>query len=81
MRRCGNLCAAASCALRAKSSAQRTVGSTKKVGLLKEVTYLWRDNRSSVTRGRSEREYFCDTHMNYIRGQVQGLTDLFKKND
>ena len=55
--------------------------STKKLGMLDEVTYIWRDNKNSVTRGRPVKEYFMDTHMNYMGGQIQALKDLFRIND
>lgn len=55
--------------------------STKKLGMLDEVTYLWKDNKNSITRERNVKEYFIDTHMNYMGGQIQALKDLFKIND
>ena len=55
--------------------------SSKNLGMISEVTYIWRDNKSSITRNRSRKEYFIDTHMNYIRGQIEALKELFRIND
>lgn len=52
--------------------------STQKRGEISEVTYLWRFNENSLTRQRKSKEYFCDTYMNYITSQVEGLKMLAK---
>lgn len=52
--------------------------STQKRGEISEVTYLWRFNENSLTRQRNSKEYFCDTYMNYITSQVEGLKMLAK---
>lgn len=54
--------------------------STQMRGMMNEVTYIWRDNNNSLTRGRSQKEYFLDTYMNYIGGQVEALKFLYKIN-
>lgn len=55
--------------------------STENRGLIDEVLYLWRDNKNSITRNRSLKEYFCNTYFNYIHGQVEALKKLFEIND
>ena len=42
--------------------------STTKLGLMAEPTYIWRDNKNSITRKFDQKQYFIDTHMNYIHG-------------
>jgi len=42
--------------------------STTKLGLMAEPTYIWRDNKNSITRKLNQKQYFMDTHMNYIHG-------------
>ena len=54
--------------------------STQKRGMMNEVTYIWRDNEHSLTRGRSQKDYFLETYMNYIGGQVEALKFLYKIN-
>ena len=55
--------------------------STDNRGLIKEVVYLWRDNKNSITRSLPDKEYFIKTHNNYIRGQVQALIKLHEINE
>ena len=55
--------------------------STSNKGLIDEVLYLWRDNKESITRNRNIKDYFCDTYVNYIHGQVEALKKLFQIND
>lgn len=55
--------------------------STTKLGLMSEPTYIWRDNKSSITRKLDEKQYFINTHMSYIHGQIEALKYLFKIND
>jgi len=54
--------------------------STKQRGELAEVTYLWRFNDDSLTRSKSTKQYFINTHMNYIVSQVEGLKTLASIN-
>ena len=55
--------------------------STTKLGLMVEPTYIWRDNKSSITRKLDKKQYFINTHINYIHGQVEALKYLFEIND
>ena len=54
--------------------------STDNKGLIGEVVYLWRDNKNSITRSLSDKDYFIKTHNNYIRGQVEALKKLYEIN-
>ena len=54
--------------------------STELRGEIKEITYLWRDNKQSITRSQDPIKYFCDTYKNYIRSQVEGLKELYRIN-
>ena len=55
--------------------------STTKLGLMSEPTYIWRDNKESITRKLGQEQYFINTHMNYIHGQIEALKYLFEIND
>lgn len=55
--------------------------SAEKRGELEEITYIWRYNKQSITRACPEKEYFINTHMNYIISQVEGLKKLHQIND
>lgn len=55
--------------------------STTKRGLMSEPTYIWRDNKNSITRKLDQKQYFINTHMSYIHGQIEALKYLFKIND
>lgn len=46
---------------------------TEARGELEEITYLWRNNKSSITRSKDELTYFRDTYRYYIVSQVEGL--------
>ena len=50
----------------------------EKRGELSEVTYIWRYNDNSITHAQGSKEYFCDTYMNYIISQVEGLKELYR---
>lgn len=50
-------------------------------GILDEITYIWRDNKNSITRSVDSVEYFKKRHMDYIRGQVEALKAIFEKAD
>ena len=54
--------------------------STELRGEIKEITYLWRDNKQSITRSQDPTKYFCDTYKNYIKSQVEGLKELYRIN-
>jgi hypothetical protein len=54
---------------------------TEKRGILDEITYIWRDNKNSITRSKDKITYFKDTYLNYIRGQVEALKIIFNKID
>lgn len=54
--------------------------STKNKGLVDEILYLWRDNKNSVTRNLSQKEYFSKNYINYIRSQVEALKKIFEIN-
>ena len=55
--------------------------STENKGIAGEVVYLWRDNKSSITRRQNMKDYFIATYNNYIYGQVEALKKLFEIND
>ena len=53
------------------------VNSTKKKFMVKELTYLWRDNKNSVTRlGRETEEFFKKSWIQYIDGQIAGIKKI-----
>lgn len=54
--------------------------STKNRGFVEEITYLWRDNKNSITRSKSSAQYFIETHHYYIRSQVEAFKFLFDHN-
>lgn len=54
---------------------------TKNLGMINEVTYIWRNNKSSITRIDSTRDYYVRTYMNYIGGQVKALHKIFEINE
>ena len=51
---------------------------TKNRGYVDEITYIWRDNKSSITRNRSPQQYFIDTNHMYIESQVKALSFIFE---
>ena len=53
---------------------------TDRVGIIDEFTYIWRDNKNSLTRKLAVPEYFKGTYMNYIRGQVAGMKKIANTN-
>lgn len=55
--------------------------STQKLGMMNEVTYLWRANPNSITRQEKFKQYFEKTHMNYILGQVEAMKYLMIINE
>lgn len=42
-------------------------GTTNK-DYIDEITYIWRDNLSSITRKEDKKTYFINHHMDYIHG-------------
>ena len=54
--------------------------STDNRGEIAEYTYIWRDNKNSLTRAQSNPEYFKDNYMNYITSQVRALQRLLEIN-
>ena len=55
--------------------------STENRGEIAEYTYIWRDNKNSLTRTQSNSEYFKDNYMNYITSQVRALQRLMEINE
>ena len=51
---------------------------TKKKYKIKEVTYLWRDNKNSITRGDDREEFFKRTWKTYITSQVEALLKIIE---
>lgn len=51
---------------------------TKKKFYVKEDTYLWRDNKNSITRSEEDQEFFKKDYINYIWTQKHGLLDIVK---
>ena len=49
---------------------------TKNKIKIQEVTYLWRENKKSLTRSISEVDFFKRSWEDYIVSQVQGLIDI-----
>lgn len=54
------------------------LNSTAKKYKLEEVTYLWRDNKNSLTRSVSEIEFFKKSCTQYLLSQIKGLEKLDK---
>ena len=54
--------------------------STNNRGMIEEVLYIWRNNKNSITRKESMKDYFSNSYMNYIRSQVEALKRLFEIN-
>lgn len=49
---------------------------TKKRGFLNEVTYLWRNNKSSITRSESDLDFFKKYGTQYGLAQLYGLQKI-----
>ena len=45
---------------------------------LEEVTYLWRDNKNSITRDGGKEEFFKRTWKTYIASQVEALPQIIR---
>lgn len=41
---------------------------TKNKDYVDEITYIWKDNLSSITRREDKKTYFINHHMDYIHG-------------
>lgn len=54
---------------------------TEKRGITDEVLYLWRENPSSITRSKPQKEYMQEMYNNYITGQVMAMKYLHKLKD
>lgn len=57
------------------------VNSTKSKFRIKEVTYLWRDNPNSLTRGKESGNFFEKSWEQYILGQARGLLEIERITD
>ena len=53
---------------------------TEKRGFVDETTYIWRDNKKSITRRLSPMDYFIQYHHYYIRSQTEALKFIFDHN-
>ena len=51
---------------------------TRKKFYVKEDTYLWRDNKNSITRSEEDQEFFKKDYINYVWTQKHGLMDIVK---
>ena len=51
---------------------------TKNKIKLKEVTYIWRDNKNSLTRAKGSEEFFLRTWKTYITSQVEALLKIIE---
>ena len=56
------------------------INSTKKVGLIQEPVYIWRDYKNSLTRQGRQSEYFRNSYYCFIFGQVQALIKIYELN-
>lgn len=45
---------------------------------IKEITYIWRDNKNSLTRAGGNERFFLETWDSYIRSQVEALLKLIE---
>lgn len=53
---------------------------TEKHGFVDEITYIWRDNKSSLTRNKTPEQYFKEKHSYYIQSQIKAFQFLFEHN-
>lgn len=51
---------------------------TKKKYKVKELTYIWRDNRDSITRAGNKEDFFKRTWKTYITSQVEALLRIIE---
>ena len=54
------------------------VNATSKKFYINELTYLWRDNKNSLTRAEGATNFFLKSWEQYILSQVQALIDISK---
>lgn len=54
--------------------------STQNKAELDEYVYIWRNNKSSLTRQFDNQEYFKRTYLDYIHSQTEGLKRLYAIN-
>lgn len=52
------------------------VNCTKNVKRVNECTYLWRDNKESLTRDKGEGGFFIKSWKDYVRSQVEGMKKI-----
>lgn len=45
---------------------------------IKEITYLWRDNKNSLTRAKGRQDFFIRTWEDYITSQVEALLKIIE---
>ena len=53
---------------------------TKNKIKINEITYLWRDNKSSLTRASGQEGFFLNNWFGYVVSQVEGLTKIAEFN-
>lgn len=53
---------------------------TKNRGQVNEYTYIWRDNKNSITRAQNTLDYFRANYINYIISQVEAFKKIFEVN-
>ena len=46
---------------------------------VKEITYIWRQNNSSLTRQNGETGFFVKSWRQYVHSQVRGLNDIIER--
>lgn len=51
---------------------------TDNKGLISEVLYLWRWNENSITRRSTQEDYFRESYVGYVVGQVEALKKIAK---
>lgn len=51
---------------------------TENKGQITDITYYWRNNKSSITRNLNKIDYFKTTYSYYILGQVKALKKVYK---
>lgn len=50
---------------------------TEARGEISEITYLWRNNKDSITRSEDNATYFLNNYRCYIISQIEGLKGLY----
>ena len=54
------------------------INCTKNKYKIKEYTYLWRENKSSITRAEERINYLTKSWIQYIKSQIYGIEDIIK---